>query len=143
MVRDEKQLLRDQGLQVTAQRLAVLRSVAAHPHATANQIVDDVETRIGSVSRQTVYDALDALTDRGLIRRIQPARSSALYEDRVGDNHHHVVCRTCSITVDVGCVVGDPPCLRPNDDHGFLIDEAEVIFWGICPICRDAATGAA
>ena len=139
---DTRQLLRDHGLQVTAQRLAVLRSIDAHPHATANHIVDAVTEQIGSVSRQTVYDALETLTGKGLIRRIQPARSPALYERRVGDNHHHVVCRECSAAVDVDCAVGERPCLNPNDDHGFLIDEAEVIFWGICPDCR-AAGGAA
>jgi len=143
MAQDGRELLRDHGLQVTAQRLAVLRSVAAHPHATAHQIVDDVEARIGSVSRQTVYDALDTLTERGLIRRIQPARSPARYEDRVGDNHHHVVCRACGVTVDVDCAVGEPPCMHPSEDHGFSIDEAEVIFWGVCPDCRTAAAGAA
>lgn len=143
MTPDGKQLLRDNGLQVTAQRLAILRSVSNHPHATAAQILGDVEEQIGSVSRQTVYDALDALTDRGLIRRIQPARSPARYEDRVGDNHHHMVCRICGITVDVDCVVGDPPCLRPEDDHGFAIDEAEVVFWGTCPECQNGAAGAA
>jgi Fur family ferric uptake transcriptional regulator len=140
---DARQLLRDHGLQVTAQRLAVLSSVEAHPHATASQIVDAVTSRIGSVSRQTVYDSLETLTDRGLIRRVQPARSPALYEIRGGDNHHHLVCRACSVAVDVDCVVGDPPCLNPTDDHGFLMDEAEIIFWGICPDCRDAASGAA
>jgi Fur family ferric uptake transcriptional regulator len=143
MAPDDKQLLRDKGLQVTAQRLAVMRSVSAHPHSTANQVVEDVATQIGSVSRQAVYDALEVLADRGLIRRIQPARSPARYEDRADDNHHHMVCRRCSITVDVDCVVGDPPCLRPENDHGFDIDEAEVIFWGICPNCRDGTTDAA
>jgi Fur family ferric uptake transcriptional regulator len=143
MLRDERQLLRDHGLQVTARRLAVLRSVAAYPHATAKQILGDVEARIGSVSRQTIYDALEMLTDRGLIQRIQPARSPALYENRVGGNHHHVVCRTCGVAVDVDCVAGDPPCLESAHDHGFVIDKAEVIFWGICPRCRTAASGAA
>ena len=140
---DTAQLLRDHGLQVTAQRLAVLQSIDAHPHATAAQIVDAVIAQIGSISRQAVYDALETLTDRGLLRRIQPARSPALYEQRVGDNHHHLVCRTCGAAVDVDCAVGDPPCLHPTDDHGFLVDEAEVIFWGECPECRNAAGGAA
>jgi Fur family ferric uptake transcriptional regulator len=143
---DDRQRLRDQRLQVTAQRLAVLRSVGANPHTThttAARVLDDVETQIGSVSRQTVYDTLDTLTDRGLIRRIQPARSPARYEDRVGDNHHHLVCRTCGLTTDVDCVVGDRPCLRPGDDHGFVIDEAEVVFWGTCPDCQTGADGAA
>jgi len=133
---DAKQLLRDHGLQVTPQRLAVLSAVSAHPHATADQIVDDVGARIGSVSRQAVYDALGALTDRGLIRRIQPARSPALYEDRVDDNHHHLVCRSCGSTVDIDCAVGNQPCLHARHDHGFVIDEAEVIYWGICPTCQ-------
>jgi Fur family ferric uptake transcriptional regulator len=140
---DDTGRLRERGLQVTAQRLAVLQAVSGNPHSTATEVLDDVEGRIGSVSRQAVYDALDVLTDRGLIRRIQPARSPARYEDRVGDNHHHLVCRTCGVTTDVDCVVGDPPCLRPSDDHGFVIDEAEVVFWGICPDCQNGAAGAA
>ena len=133
---DPADLLREHGLQVTAQRLAVLRSVADRPHATADEIELAVRDKIGAVSRQAVYDALGILTDKGLIRRIQPARSPARYEDRIGDNHHHVVCRRCGLTVDVDCAVGSAPCLDPSDDNGFTVDEAEVIYWGHCPDCQ-------
>lgn len=133
------QLLRDHGLHVTAQRLAVLDAVAADAHATADQVLVAVRDRLGSVSRQAVYDALGALTETGLVRRIQPARSPARYEDRTGDNHHHLVCRTCGKIVDVDCAVGERPCLQAGDDHGFTIDEAEVIHWGACPACQTAA----
>jgi Fur family transcriptional regulator, stress-responsive regulator len=132
-------LLREHGLQVTAQRLAVLWAVSARPHATADELAEDVRGRIGSVSRQAVYDALATLTDKGLIRRIQPARSPARYEDRVDDNHHHLVCRGCGQTVDVDCAAGTRPCLETVDDHGFVIDEAEVIYWGYCPACQSEA----
>jgi Fur family ferric uptake transcriptional regulator len=128
-------LLRGRGLQVTAQRLAVMRTVAERPHATADEIHADVRDRIGSVSRQTVYDALGALTDAGLIRRIEPARSPARYEDRIGDNHHHLICRACGRVVDVDCAVGEVPCLTAADDAGYEVDEAEVIYWGRCPEC--------
>jgi Fe2+ or Zn2+ uptake regulation protein len=128
-------LLRQHGVQVTAQRLAVLRVVSARPHCTADDIEDLVRSEIGAISRQAVYDALGMLTDKGLIRRIQPARSPARYEDRVDDNHHHLLCRTCGRTVDVDCAVGKRPCLTAGDDHGFTIDEAEVIYWGVCPDC--------
>jgi Fe2+ or Zn2+ uptake regulation protein len=131
--------LRQHGLQVTAQRLAALRGVAARPHGTADDIEEFVRAEIGAVSRQAVYDALGMLTEKGLIRRIQPARSAARYEDRVDDNHHHLVCRNCGVTVDIDCAVGDAPCLEAADDHGFTIDEAEVIYWGICPDCQRAA----
>lgn len=134
------ELLRRHGVQVTAQRLAVLRAVSSRPHGTADDIEEFVRADIGAISRQAVYDALGTLTDRGLIRRIQPARSPARYEDRVEDNHHHLVCRACGITVDIDCVVGSSPCLDAGGDHGFTIDEAEVVFWGLCPACR-AATG--
>lgn len=133
-------LLRRHGLQVTAQRLAVLRAVSGRPHATADVIEEAVRSEIGAISHQAVYDALGTLSDRGLIRRIQPARSPARYEDRVDDNHHHLVCRTCGHTVDVDCAVGSAPCLEPEDDHGFTIDEAEVLFWGICPDCQKTVT---
>ena len=135
-------LLRRHQLQVTAQRLAVLRAVSARPHGTADEIEDVVRGEIGAVSRQAVYDALGILTEKGIIRRIQPSRSPARYEDRVDDNHHHLVCRTCGVTVDVPCAVGYRPCLEAADDHGFVVDEAEVIYWGICPTCR-SAVGAA
>lgn len=129
-------LLRDRGLHVTAQRLAVMRAVSDTPHGTADDIEEIVSADIGVISRQAVYNALGALTEKGLIRRIQPARSSARYEDRVDDNHHHLVCRSCGRTVDVDCAVGGRPCLEADDDHGFMIDEAEVIYWGTCPDCR-------
>jgi Fur family transcriptional regulator, stress-responsive regulator len=128
-------LLRQHGLQVTAQRLAVLRAVAARPHSTADELDKLVRTEIGAVSRQAVYDTLATLTEKGVLRRIQPARSPARYEDRVGDNHHHLICRSCSRMVDVDCAVGDRPCLTAADDSGYEIDEAEVIYWGRCPEC--------
>ena len=126
-------------MHVTAQRLGVLRAVAARPHATADEIEELVRADIGAVSRQAVYDALGTLTDKGLLRRIQPARSPARYEDRVDDNHHHLVCRGCGRTVDIDCAVGSRPCLTADDDHGFTVDEAEVIYWGLCPTCQSAA----
>ena len=128
-------LLRRHGLHVTAQRLAVLRAVSDGPHTTADDIYKAVRAHIGAVSRQAVYDALAALSERGLLRRIQPAGSPARYENRVGDNHHHLICRTCSRMVDVDCAVGDTPCLTASDDSGYEIDEAEVIYWGRCPGC--------
>jgi len=128
-------VLRGHGLQVTAQRLAVLRAVSDRPHSTADDIYKVVRAEIGAISHQAVYDALAALTDKGLFRRIQPARSSARYENRVGDNHHHLMCRTCSRMVDVDCAVGETPCLTAADDSGYEIDEAEVIYWGRCPAC--------
>lgn len=130
------QQLRLHGLQVTAQRLAIMRAVSSHPHATADELTDDVRAVIGSVSRQAVYDTLAVLVDKNLVRRIQPAGSAARFENRVGDNHHHLICRGCGITFDVDCIVGAVPCLTANDDHGFEIDEAEVIYWGHCPSCR-------
>ena len=138
MVANLAQLLREHGLHVTAQRLAVLRAVSANPHGTADGIAEEVRQEIGAISRQAVYDALGILSEKGLIRRIQPAGSPALYEDRVGDNHHHLICRTCGKTVDVDCAVGETPCLTAASDMGFEIDEAEVIYWGICPECRSA-----
>ena len=133
---DPASLLRDHGLQVTAQRLAVLRTVSDRPHATADEVEQLVRSEIGAVSRQAVYDALAALTDAGLLRRIQPARSSARFECRVDDNHHHLVCRGCGAVEDVDCSRGRRPCLQAADDHGYLIDEAEVIYWGLCPSCQ-------
>ena len=128
-------LLRSHGLQVTAQRLAVLRAVSERPHSTADDIDKAVRSELGTISRQAVYDALAALTDKSLLRRIQPAGSPARYEDRVGDNHHHLICRTCNRMVDVDCAVGDTPCLTASDDAGYEIDEAEVVYWGRCPEC--------
>ncbi len=132
-------LLREHGLHVTAQRLAVLRAVGEHPHGTADDIDRAVRTRLGAVSRQAVYDALSVLSERGVLRRIQPAGSPARYEDRVGDNHHHVICRTCGNVADVDCAVGETPCLTAADSSGYEIDEAEVIYWGRCPQCAAAA----
>ena len=129
-------LLREQGIQVTAQRLAVLRAVSAHPHITADGVTEIARAEIGAISRQSVYDALGVLADSGLIRRIQPVGSPALYEDRVGDNHHHIVCRDCGSVVDVDCAVGAAPCLTAADAQGYEIDEAEVAYWGRCPDCR-------
>jgi Fur family ferric uptake transcriptional regulator len=135
---DHAALLRGHGVQVTAQRLAVLRAVSERPHSTAAKIDAVVRAEIGAVSLQAVYDALGALTDRGIIRRIQPAGSPARYEDRVGDNHHHLICRACGRMVDVDCAVGLAPCLTAMDDLGYEIDEAEVIYWGRCPDCAAA-----
>jgi Fe2+ or Zn2+ uptake regulation protein len=132
-------LLRQHGVQVTAQRLAVLRAVASRPHGTAEEIAVLVRAEIGAVSRQGVYDALGTLAGKGLVRRIQPAGSPARYEDRVDDNHHHIVCRSCDRTLDVDCTVGHKPCLQAADDHGFVVDEAEVIYWGYCPACQKTA----
>jgi len=136
---DDELLLRTHGLQVTAQRLAVLAAVGTHPHGTADELLELVRARIGAASRQAVFDALGTLADRGVIRRVQPARSAARYERRVGDNHHHLVCRSCARMVDVDCAAGRRPCLDPVDDGGFVIDEAEVIYWGVCPACRAGA----
>ena len=129
------ELLRNHGLTVTAQRLAVLRAVFDLPHSTADDIDKVVREEIGAVSRQAVYDALSTFTDRGLIRRIQLAGSPARYESRVGDNHHHLICRTCNRVVDVDCAVGFRPCLTAADSSGYEIDEAEVVYWGRCPEC--------
>jgi len=129
-------LLREQGIQVTAQRLAVLRAVATQPHATADTLIDLARSEIGSISRQSVYDTLAVLVEVGLIRRIQPVGSAARYEDRVGDNHHHVICRECGELADVDCAVGSAPCLTAVDDAGYQIDEAEVAYWGRCPTCQ-------
>jgi Fur family ferric uptake transcriptional regulator len=129
-------------VQVTAQRLAVLKAVTGRPHSTADEIEELVRTEIGAVSRQAVYDGLGILTGKGLIRRIQPARSPGRYEDRTDDNHHHLICRSCGVTADVDCAVGHTPCLQAADDHGFIVDEAEVIYWGTCPACQPAVPGA-
>ena len=139
MSKNVEMLLRRHGLQVTAQRLAILRAVSNRPHATADALADYVRAEIGSISRQAVYDALGVLVDKNLVRRIQPAGSAARYEDRVGDNHHHLICRECNTMLDVDCAVGAVPCLTANENHGFEIDEAEVIYWGRCPSCRKTA----
>jgi len=131
-----EELLRSNGVQVTAQRLAIMQAVAEHPHATADEIADAARSIIGSVSRQAVYDSLGTLVEKDLLRRIQPNGSAARYEDRVGDNHHHLVCRSCSLMFDIDCAVGDTPCLTADDDHGFVIDEAEVVYWGLCQQCQ-------
>jgi Fe2+ or Zn2+ uptake regulation protein len=136
MYDDSADLLRRHGVQVTAQRLAVLAAVSARPHGTADDVANAVRAEIGVISRQAVYDALGVLADKGLIRRIQPAGSPARYEGRAGDNHHHLICRNCGGMVDVDCAVGAAPCLTPVDDSGFEIDEAEVIYWGCCPECH-------
>lgn len=136
---DHTALLRHYGVQVTAQRLAVLRAVSERPHGTAAEIEEAARAGIGSISVQAVYDALGMLSDEGIIRRIQPAGSPARYEDRVGDNHHHLICRGCGRMVDIDCAVGFSPCLTAADDSGYEIDEAEVIYWGRCPDCRSKA----
>ncbi len=138
---DPVDLLRQHSVQVTAQRLAVLRAVSDRPHGTADDLAEVVRAEIGAISRQGVYDALGVLVDKGLVRRIQPAGSSARYEQRVGDNHHHLVCRSCGETVDVDCAIGTAPCLHVADDRGYEIDEAEVIYWGRCSTCREGADG--
>ncbi len=130
-------LLHRHGLQVTAQRVAVLAAVSRQPHGTADDIAQLVRAEIGVISRQAVYDALAVLADKGLVRRIQPAGSPARYEDRTGDNHHHLICRVCGRMVDVDCAVGAAPCLTPSDDAGYEVDEAEVVYWGHCPSCLD------
>ncbi|HEY2434682.1 MAG TPA: Fur family transcriptional regulator [Vicinamibacterales bacterium] len=129
-------LLRQRGIQVTAQRLAVLRAVSGHPHVTADRVAGIVRGEIGAISLQSVYDALTLLAAEGLIRRIQPAGSPARFEDRVGDNHHHLICRVCGRVVDVDCAVGSAPCLTAVHDKGYEIDEAEIAYWGRCPDCR-------
>jgi Fur family transcriptional regulator, stress-responsive regulator len=132
---DPGDLLRQHGIQVTAQRLAVLRAVAGQPHITADGVAEVVRAEIGAISRQSVYDALGLLAEKGLLRRIQPVGSPARFENRVGDNHHHLICRICGRVVDVDCAVGSAPCLTAADDQGFEIDEAEVAYWGRCPDC--------
>lgn len=127
--------LRAAGLRVTAPRLATLDWLAAHPHATAEQVAEGVRRRLGSVSTQAIYDVLHACTQTGLLRRIEPAGHPARYETRTMDNHHHLVCRLCGRTEDVDCVVGVAPCLDPSESAGFVVDEAEVVFWGYCPDC--------
>ena len=131
-------LLRGAQLRVTRPRLAVLEAVHTHPHADTDAIIRAARAALPDVSHQAVYDVLRALTDAGILRRIQPAGSVARYEARVGDNHHHVVCRSCGAIADVDCAVGDAPCLTASHDHGFTVDEAEVVYWGTCPGCATA-----
>ena len=134
--------LRTADLRVTRPRVAVLEAVHSHPHADTETILSAVRGNLPDVSRQAVYDVLNALTSVGLVRRIQPLGMVARYESRVGDNHHHVVCRSCGVIADVDCAVGEAPCLTPSDDDnaldGFVLDEAEVIYWGLCPDCLTA-----
>jgi Fur family transcriptional regulator, stress-responsive regulator len=132
---DPVALLRQHRIQVTAQRLAVLRAVAGQPHVTADGVAEAVRAEIGAISLQSVYDALTLLVSEGLLRRIQPSGAAARYEDRVGDNHHHLVCRNCNRMVDVDCAVGAAPCLTAANDMGFEVDTAEVTYWGVCPDC--------
>jgi len=129
------ELLREHGVTVTAQRVAVLTAVSRLPHSTADEVAESARREIGSISRQSVYDALGVIVEAGLVRRIQPIGSPARYEDRVGDNHHHVICRECGTLADVDCAVGSAPCLTASDDRGFVIDEADVAYWGRCPEC--------
>jgi Fur family ferric uptake transcriptional regulator len=137
---DFQQMLRGADLRVTRPRMAVLGAVHALPHADTEAIIRAVRDDLGEVSHQAVYDVLRALTNARLVRRIQPANSVARYEARVGDNHHHAVCRVCGVITDVDCAVGPAPCLDPSDHHGFAIDEAEVIYWGTCPDCTNASS---
>jgi Fe2+ or Zn2+ uptake regulation protein len=131
-------MVRASGLRVTASRLAALRALEVHAHADTDTVIRSVRTELGSVSPQAIYNVLAAFVDAGLVRRIEPAGSVALYELRVADNHHHVVCRTCGVVEDVDCAIGKRPCLTPSDTHGFVLDEAEVTYWGICPACQRA-----
>jgi Fur family ferric uptake transcriptional regulator len=133
-----EQLLRGADLRVTRPRVAVLSAVYRHPHADTDSIIGVVREHLGEVSTQAVYDVLRALTTARLVRRIEPAGSVARYESRVGDNHHHVVCRSCGAIDDVDCAAGEAPCLSASDDHGYSIDEAEVVYWGLCPACSTA-----
>lgn len=135
-----ERMLRDADLRVTRPRVAVLTAVHDLPHANTDSLIGQVRTTLSGVSHQAVYDILRVLATAGLVRRIEPAGSVARYESRVGDNHHHVVCRTCGALADVDCAVGLSPCLTAAHDHGFTIDEAEVIYWGTCPDCSNAPT---
>jgi Fur family ferric uptake transcriptional regulator len=134
-ISDLELMLRGADLRVTRPRVAVLHAVHDHPHADTESLIGAVRRDLPDVSHQAVYDVLRALTSAGLVRRIQPSGSVARYESRVGDNHHHVVCRSCGDIADVDCAVGEAPCLHASDDSGFTIDEAEVIYWGTCPAC--------
>ncbi|KQY64398.1 MULTISPECIES: Fur family transcriptional regulator [unclassified Nocardioides] len=132
---DPTVMLREKSLRVTRPRIAVLEALTRHPHADVDTVARVAREDIGSVSTQAVYDVLRVLSDAGLVRRIEPAGSPARFEVRVGDNHHHLVCRTCGDIADVDCAVGDAPCLHAVETHGFVIDEAEVTYWGLCPSC--------
>ncbi|MGA2209984.1 MAG: Fur family transcriptional regulator [Acidimicrobiales bacterium] len=136
---EQARALRAAGLRVTAPRLAVLRALLAQPHADTETVIGSARTELGSVSPQAIYNVLGALVQTGLVRRIEPAGSPALYELRVGDNHHHAVCRRCGTTADIDCAVRRRPCLTPSETHGYLLDEAEVTFWGLCPTCQHTA----
>ena len=133
--RSSRELLQGASLRVTRPRLAVLDAVHQHPHADTDSLIRASRRALPEVSHQAVYDVLRALTEAGLVRRIQPAGSVARYEGRTGDNHHHVVCRSCGNVADIDCATGSAPCLIPSDDHGYAIDEAEVVYWGLCPAC--------
>jgi Fur family ferric uptake transcriptional regulator len=136
--------LRKAGLRATAQRIAVLGVLRGTPdHLSVDRVTEEVRSRLGTVSKQAVYDVLDALTSKGLARRIEPAGSPALFEGRVADNHHHVVCRVCGAVADIDCVVGAAPCMQASDTRGYVLDEAEITFWGVCPECQAAGAGAA
>ena len=131
--------LRSVGLRITKPRVAVLAELAGHPHADVETIASGVRERLGTVSTQAIYDVVHALTRAGLVRHVAPAGSRALFEIETGDNHHHMVCRNCSVIVDIPCATGEAPCLHVADDHDFHIDEAEVTFWGLCPGCQPAS----
>ena len=135
--------LRGAGLRVTAARVALLETVRDGDHLGVEAITSGVRDRVGHVTLQAVYEALHALTAAGLVRRIEPAGSPARYEGRIGDNHHHIVCRSCGVVADVDCATGEAPCLTASDDHGFSIDEAEVVYWGLCPECSTARSSQA
>ena len=140
---DHAEALRGHGVQVTAQRIAVLRAVADNPHATAEEVAQVARNEIGAISRQSVYDALGTLVEAGLLQRIQPVGSAARYENRVGDNHHHLICRGCGQVLDVDCAVGETPCLTASNNQGYQIDQADVAYWGRCPACQSASSQSA
>ncbi len=137
---DDVTLLREAGLRATTPRLAILTVLTEHPHATADTVLGEVRRALPAVSVQTVYDVLHALTDAGLARAVEPAGHATRYERRTGDNHHHIVCRSCGALDDVDCATGHAPCLIPVSDHGFVVETAEVTYWGLCPACRAAAS---
>ncbi|MEO6955805.1 MAG: Fur family transcriptional regulator [Antricoccus sp.] len=136
MTRSNIDTLRDRGLRITAPRIAVLETLIQHPHSTADQVFREVSARLGTVSKQAVYDVLAICVDSGLVRRIRPAGLPALFETRIDDNHHHLVCRACGLTTDVDCISDERPCLTPDDTAGYALDEAEILFWGLCPSCQ-------